>query len=331
VPVGTRLVKYLSAAWLELVLGFLFFFFSIWRLFRDIKDYFANKKSPKKIEESSESCKALDEVGSSSDQNQENEDISLLKDVSTNSAKGQVKDSIVLLEEGIAVENIQELEQVGHQQETNCKERNQDSTKGSNVALGKEIEIPESGLVRENAEVEEEGELDSQPEVEDEVGDDSDTDVPSDEVENSTATTITQQWRWSDLKQIIKERKYKWALLCASISGLLSGLFGIGGPPLMVYFSLFPVNKSTMRSVNVALNLPRVCLAMISLYYEGLFPISILWPVYLSEVVVAQLAVFLGNKLHLIFSSKQVMVIVLLILGVQSIWLIIASSISLFH
>ena len=123
--------------------------------------------------------------------------------------------------------------------------------------------------------------------------------------------------------------KYAAAFVFACFSGILAGMFGVGGPPLMIYYALFPVHKSTMRACNIYLNCPRNLLALATLYYEGMLHLHQLWPVYLCEGIGALLGVAAGDFLHRYFSSSQVLRVVMILLLVQSISLILSSSLSL--
>ncbi len=82
------------------------------------------------------------------------------------------------------------------------------------------------------------------------------------------------------------------------ISGVLAGMFGTGGPPLIVYYQLAGTEKLAFRANLMAIFLLVTCLRLPTYLTLGL----ITWPRLLSAAAVAPavfLGAWLGHRLHL--------------------------------
>jgi len=81
-------------------------------------------------------------------------------------------------------------------------------------------------------------------------------------------------------------------------SGLLAGLFGTGGPPLIFYYQLKGTEKSTFRSLLMAIFLSMTVVRLPSYVYAGL----ITTPRLLATLVILPavgIGAYLGNRIHI--------------------------------
>ena len=93
------------------------------------------------------------------------------------------------------------------------------------------------------------------------------------------------------------------ASIIGLVSGVLSGLFGTGGPPLIVYFRLRGIDKSAFRSHLMAIFLVVTAVRLPSYAFSGLLTA----PRLTSALVVLPavlLGGFVGHKVHLSLSER---------------------------
>ncbi|MFV2074261.1 MAG: TSUP family transporter [Thermoanaerobaculales bacterium] len=82
------------------------------------------------------------------------------------------------------------------------------------------------------------------------------------------------------------------------LSGLLTGLFGTGGPPLIVYFQLSGADKTAFRSNLMAVFLLMTTVRVPSYAAFGLITAPRLWSA-LAVMPAVLLGAFIGNHIHL--------------------------------
>ncbi len=105
------------------------------------------------------------------------------------------------------------------------------------------------------------------------------------------------------------------------ISGLLTGLFGTGGPPLIIWYHLSAPNKAAFRS-----NLMTIFLLMTFVRVPSYAVAGMITPKHLLSMVVVMPAVFIGawigNRLHLDVSEiwfRRLVSALLVVLGLVQI------------
>ncbi|XP_004363316.2 hypothetical protein CAOG_03588 [Capsaspora owczarzaki ATCC 30864] len=101
-------------------------------------------------------------------------------------------------------------------------------------------------------------------------------------------------------------------------SGFLRGLFGVGGPPLMVYVSLSGLDKKPLRATVTATSM--VTLPILTGYlliYEGRLK-SDEWPRYLTAVCCSCVGLLIGNLLFKKFNTATVLRFILVLLVVAA-------------
>ena len=87
------------------------------------------------------------------------------------------------------------------------------------------------------------------------------------------------------------------------LSGVLAGLFGTGGPPLILYFRLSGANKAVFRGNLMAIFLLTTLVRLPTYALTGLITAPRLW----SALAVAPAAVlggWLGHRIHLVVSEE---------------------------
>ena len=82
------------------------------------------------------------------------------------------------------------------------------------------------------------------------------------------------------------------------ISGVLTGLFGTGGPPLILYYQLSGVDKTAFRGNLMAIFLLMTTVRVPSYAYFGLITGPRLWSALLVLPAVI-LGALIGNSIHL--------------------------------
>eukprot|EP01122_Echinamoeba_exundans_P009777 TRINITY_DN3517_c0_g1_i1.p1 TRINITY_DN3517_c0_g1~~TRINITY_DN3517_c0_g1_i1.p1 ORF type:complete len:409 (+),score=56.13 TRINITY_DN3517_c0_g1_i1:147-1373(+) len=99
-------------------------------------------------------------------------------------------------------------------------------------------------------------------------------------------------------------------------SGLLRGMFGAGGPPLMIYVSLVQMEKAQVRALSNTLGVLMTPLSFALLLNSGGFVLD-RWPSYLITVLGSIAGLAIGAKMFSWFDTATIMrgILVLLILA----------------
>ena len=87
------------------------------------------------------------------------------------------------------------------------------------------------------------------------------------------------------------------------VSGLLTGLFGTGGPPLIIYYYLAGLDKSSFRSNLMTVFVAMTLLRIVSYSAQGLITAPRLWS-GLALLPVALLGVWVGQRVHVEISER---------------------------
>jgi len=119
-------------------------------------------------------------------------------------------------------------------------------------------------------------------------------------------------------------RPFSWAILISGFitgvfAGFLRGMFGVGGPPIMVYVTIAALDKETTRGLNNGIGVfITPILAGFMLIGQGGWKNSH-WLAYLGVVVGGGLGTFVGNKLYPYVDSTTVLRIIILLLVLASV------------
>jgi uncharacterized membrane protein YfcA len=87
------------------------------------------------------------------------------------------------------------------------------------------------------------------------------------------------------------------------LSGLLTGLFGTGGPPLIVYYHLAGLDKSSFRGNLMAVFVAMTLLRVVNYRAQGLITVPRLWS-GLALLPVSLLGVWIGQRIHISISER---------------------------
>ncbi|MBD3222140.1 TSUP family transporter [bacterium] len=87
------------------------------------------------------------------------------------------------------------------------------------------------------------------------------------------------------------------------VSGLLTGLFGTGGPPLIVYYHLAGLDKGSFRGNLMAVFVAMTVLRVVNYTAEGLITAPRLWS-GLVLLPVSLLGVFIGHRIHITIPER---------------------------
>ena len=109
--------------------------------------------------------------------------------------------------------------------------------------------------------------------------------------------------------------KYLWPIVSVLASGFLRGLFGVGGPPMIVYFLATDVDRRVVRalvplSTGFGSGIP---LIVNLLWIKGQFDES-RWPTYLSMFLSFVAGLLIGNAVHRFVDQKLFRMALLFIL-----------------
>jgi uncharacterized protein len=102
------------------------------------------------------------------------------------------------------------------------------------------------------------------------------------------------------------------------ISGLLGGLFGIGGPPVIVYYQLSGVDKTVFRASLMAIFLFIAVIRVPSYIVGGLITEPRLWSA-LAVAPAMLIGALVGSRIHIHLSEKKfrrIVSVVLVLIGV---------------
>jgi uncharacterized membrane protein YfcA len=106
------------------------------------------------------------------------------------------------------------------------------------------------------------------------------------------------------------------------LSGVLTGLFGTGGPPLIIWYHLAAVGKSAFRANLMTIFLLMTVVRVPSYIANGLVTAPRLWSALLVMPGVL-LGAWLGHRLHLRISERTFRRLVSLLLAVLGLMLLI--------
>lgn len=87
------------------------------------------------------------------------------------------------------------------------------------------------------------------------------------------------------------------------LSGLLTGLFGTGGPPLIVYYHLAGLDKSSFRGNLMAVFVAMTLLRVVNYGLQGLMTAPRLWS-GLVLLPVSLLGVWIGQQIHITIGER---------------------------
>jgi uncharacterized membrane protein YfcA len=113
-----------------------------------------------------------------------------------------------------------------------------------------------------------------------------------------------------------------WALPAGFAGGLISALFGTGGPPYVIYLSHRTTDKSALRASFSGLFMLDGALRILAFLATGLLASDLLPSIALSLPVMAA-GLFFGNKAHLGISDQQTLSLIgalLLVSGASLLW-----------
>lgn len=106
-----------------------------------------------------------------------------------------------------------------------------------------------------------------------------------------------------------------WALPAGFSGGLIGALFGTGGPPYVIYLTHRIPNKSALRASLSGLFLLDGSLRLLTFLITGLLGLHLLPTLALAAPMVI-LGLYLGHRVHLGISQRQMMLLIgLLLLG----------------
>ncbi len=101
------------------------------------------------------------------------------------------------------------------------------------------------------------------------------------------------------------------------VSGILAGLFGVGGPPVIIYYQLSGVGKAVFRGSLMAIFLLIALVRMVFYSAGGLITEPRLWST-LAVVPAVLLGVFVGSRIHIQLREetfKRIVSVVLVLIG----------------
>ncbi len=90
----------------------------------------------------------------------------------------------------------------------------------------------------------------------------------------------------------------KWAIVAGSFGGMVSALFGTGGPFYVVYLKMYALEKSVFRATIAMIFLLDGGVRIIGYTVNGLYTTQVLWMLLILFPVLL-LGLYIGNHLHL--------------------------------
>lgn len=100
-----------------------------------------------------------------------------------------------------------------------------------------------------------------------------------------------------------------WSIPTGLIGGLIGALFGTGGPPYVVYLAHRISEKSQLRATFSGLFMLDGSIRVITFITMGLLGISLL-PLIILSAPVMMLALYLGSRIHVGISNRQMLMLV---------------------
>ncbi len=106
------------------------------------------------------------------------------------------------------------------------------------------------------------------------------------------------------------------------LSGLLTGLFGTGGPPLIIYYHLGGLDKTAFRGNLMTIFLLKTVIRVPAYFIAGLVTIPRLWS-SLFTLPAVLLGIWIGHRIHVRLSDDTFRKLVSLLLGAIGILLLL--------
>jgi len=106
------------------------------------------------------------------------------------------------------------------------------------------------------------------------------------------------------------------------VSGVLTGLFGTGGPPLIVYYHLAGLDKRGFRGNLMAVFVAMTLLRLVNYSAQGLVTMPRLWS-GLALLPISLLGVWIGQRIHVEIPEKLFRRLVSGLLGVIGVLLLV--------
>lgn len=100
-----------------------------------------------------------------------------------------------------------------------------------------------------------------------------------------------------------------WSVPTGLIGGLIGALFGTGGPPYVIYLTHRINEKSQLRATFSGLFMLDGSIRVITFIIMGLLGISLL-PLIILSAPVMMLALYLGSRVHIGISNRQMLMLV---------------------
>lgn len=100
-----------------------------------------------------------------------------------------------------------------------------------------------------------------------------------------------------------------WSIPTGLIGGLIGALFGTGGPPYVIYLTHRINEKSQLRATFSGLFMLDGSIRVITFIIMGLLGISLL-PLIILSAPVMMLALYLGSRVHIGISNRQMLMLI---------------------
>ena len=104
------------------------------------------------------------------------------------------------------------------------------------------------------------------------------------------------------------DRRIRWKPWSAPptglIAGILGGLFGVGGPPVIIYYQLAGVSKTVFRGSLMAIFFFIALVRVPSYALNGLITVPRLWSA-LSVIPAVLVGTYIGSRIHFTLSEKK--------------------------
>jgi len=100
-----------------------------------------------------------------------------------------------------------------------------------------------------------------------------------------------------------------WSLPAGLIGGLVGALFGTGGPPYVIYLTHRIKDKSQLRATFSGLFMVDGSIRMLSFFVTGLLA-GYLLPLLLLSTPVMILALYLGSRVHVGLTNRQMLILI---------------------
>lgn len=108
-----------------------------------------------------------------------------------------------------------------------------------------------------------------------------------------------------------------WAMPAGLLGGMIGALFGTGGPPYVIYLTHRLRDKSELRATFSGLFLLEGALRILTFIVAGLLLQAHLFKTILFAIPAMAAGLYLGNKVHIGISSRQMVLLIGLLLVVS--------------